>query len=340
MRDNRWIRRLREEKMQITRRHAIAGALGAMIAPQARANDWPDKPVFWICPFAPGGGADTISRVVGAELSSRFGQRVIVDNKAGGSGLIGTRLIASAPPDGHTVGLLTDVHCVNLALGQDLGYDADKDFTYISQLIRVPMGMFTSAKKPELKTLAGLIAYAKANPGKLTAASIGPATPHHLAVEWLKAIADIDVLIVNFRGIPQGIQALVSGDADLMVMGVGVAADGYIAQGLIYQVGVATQERMANMPNVPTFIEQGIPDFELVSWYGLVGPAGFPQSVLTRWHSDLVASLESPDVRRRIEATGAGIAPSSPTDYAAWVRKESDKFKKIVAMTNGNTKTR
>jgi tripartite-type tricarboxylate transporter receptor subunit TctC len=326
--------------MQITRRQAIAGALSATVALPALAQDWPTRPVFWICPFAPGGGADTISRLVGGELANRFGQRVIVDNKAGGSSLIGTRLIASAPPDGHTVGLLTDVHCVNLALGQDLGYDADKDFTYISQLIRVPMGMFTSAKHPYLRTLPELIAYAKANPGKLTASSIGPATPHHLAVEWLKALAGIDVLVVNFRGIPQGIQALVAGEADLMFMGVGVAADGYIAQGLMHQVGVAARARLPNAPNVPTFIEQGIPDFELISWYGLVGPAGFPPPLLERWHKDVVASLENPEVRRRIEATGAQIAPSAPAEYAALVRRESDKFKKIVALANANTKPR
>jgi tripartite-type tricarboxylate transporter receptor subunit TctC len=326
--------------MPITRRQAIAGALGAMVARPALANEWPTKPIVWVCPFAPGGGADTVSRLVGGELSNRFGQRVVVDNKSGASGLIGTRAIASAAPDGYTVGLLTDVHCVNLALGQDLGYDADKDFTYISQLIRVPMGMFTSAKKAPLRTLPELIAYAKANPGALTAASIGPATPHHLAVEWLKAIAGIDVIIVNFRGIPQGIQALVSGDADLMFMGIGAAAEGFIAQGLMHQVGIATRARLATAPNVPTFVEQGIPDLELVSWYGLVGPAGFPPALLSRWHSDLVASLENAEVRRRIEATGAQIAPSSPADYAALVRAESEKFKKIVALANKNTKAR
>ena len=320
--------------MQISRRQAIAGALSTVVAAPALANDWPTKPVFWICPFAPGGGADTVSRLVGGEVSNRFGQRVVVDNKPGGSSLIGTRLVAQAAPDGYTVGLLTDVHCVNLALGQDLGYDADKDFTYISQLISVPMGMFTSAKKPQLRTLPELIAFAKANPGKLTAASIGPATPHHLAMEWLKAIAGIDVLVVNFRGIPQGIQALVAGDADMMFMGIGSAADGFIAQGQMHQVGTATRARLAKAPNVPTLIEQGIPDFELISWYGLVGPAGFPAPVLKKWHDDLVAALQSEDVRRRIEATGAQVAPSSPADYAAWVRKESDKFKKIVALVN------
>ena len=125
-----------------------------------------------------------------------------------------------------------------------------------------------------------------------------------------------------------------------MFMGVGVAADGYIAQGLMHQVGVAARTRLANAPNVPTFIEQGIPDFELISWYGLVGPTGFPKPLHDRWHSDLVASLENPEVRRRIEATGAQIAPSSPANYAAWVRAESDKFKKIVALTNANAKPR
>lgn len=326
--------------MQITRRQAVSGLLGSLIATPTKANHWPNRPLTWICPFAPGGGADTVSRLVAGELGNKIGQRIVVENKVGGSSLIGTRLIAQSAPDGHTVGLLTDVHCVNLALGQDLGYDADKDFTYISQLISVPMGMFTSAKKPQLRSLPELIKFAKANPGKLTACSIGPATPHHLAVEWLKAIVGIDVLVVNFRGIPQGIQALVSGEADLMFMGIGSAADGFIAQGLIHQVAIATPQRLTTALNVPTFIEQGIADFELISWYGLVGPAGFPQPLLKRWHDEVVDSLQAPDVRRRIESTGAQIAPSSPADYAAWVRKESDKFKKIVALANAATKSR
>ena len=186
--------------------------------------------------------------------------------------------------------------------------------------------------------MPGLIAYAKANPGKAHGGIDRPRDPHHLAVEWLKAIAGIDVVVVNFRGIPQGIQALAAGDADLMFMGVGVAADGYIAQGLVNQVGVASRTRLPNAPNRPTIIEQGIPDFELISWYGLVGPAGFPKAVHDRWHRDLVATLETPDVRRRIEATGAQVAPSAPADYAAWVRSESDKFKKIVALANTNRK--
>ena len=123
-----------------------------------------------------------------------------------------------------------------------------------------------------------------------------------------------------------------------MFMGIGSAADGFIAQGQMYQVGIATRARLANIPTVPTFIEQGIPDFELVSWYGLVGPAGFPPPILSKWHSDLVASIETPDIRRRIEATGAQVAPSSPADYAKWVRGESDKFKRIVALANSNKK--
>ena len=271
--------------------------------------------MFWICPFAPGGGADTVSRLVGGELANRFGQRVVVDNKPGGSGVIGTRLIAQAAPDGYTVGLLTDVHCVSLALGQDLGYDADKDFTYISQLIRVPMGMFTSAKNPELRTLPELIDFAKANPGKLTAASIGPATPHHLAVEWLKAIAGIDVVVVNFRAFRRASRPWCRRR--------GPDVHGHrLGRRRLHRTRPDVSGRHcdtrapANIPNVPTFIEQGIPDFELVSWYGLVGPAGFPQPLLSRWHSDLVASIEAPDIRRRIEATGAQVAPSSPADYA------------------------
>jgi tripartite-type tricarboxylate transporter receptor subunit TctC len=318
----------------------MAGVLGAVLGQPARADDWPSRQIFWICPFAAGGGADTISRLVGAEIGNLFGRQVLIENKPGASGLIGTRQIAAAAPDGYTVGLLSDIHCVNLAQGQQLGYDAEKDFTYISQLIRVPMGLYTSGKRPYLRTLPDLIRFAKANPGKLTAASIGPATTHHLAMEWLKAIEGIDVIIVNFGGIPQGVQALLSGDADMMFMGVSVSADAYIAQGLVYQVGVATRERLASAPNQPTFIEQGIADFELISWYGLIAPAGLPEPVLRRLHSSLTSSLESPRIRRRIEETGVQVASTSPTDFAAMVRASTAKYKKIVALTNADAKGR
>ena len=195
---------IREEPMKITRRQALAGALGTAFASlRSRRNGRPSQ-----C------SGSAHSRRVAAQIPFwaagwRVGQPIWTAGRGRQQArrISGDRYAADRPgrPDGYTVGLLTDVHCVSLALGQDLGYDADKDFTYISQLIRVPMGMFTSAKNPELKTLPSLIAYAKANPGKLTAASIGPSTPHHLAVEWLKAVADIDVVAVNFKGIPQGI---------------------------------------------------------------------------------------------------------------------------------------
>ena len=324
--------------MQLTRRQAMAGVLGAMVASRARADDWPTRQIFWICPFVAGGGADTVSRLVGAEIGKRFGRQIVIEDKPGASGLIGTRQIAAAAPDGYTVGLLSDIHCVNVARGKELGYDADKGLAYISQLIRVPMGLYTSAKRPNLRTLPELIQTAKANPGRLIAASIGQATTHQLAMEWLKGVAGIDVLVVNFGGIPQSVQALISGDADMMFMGVSGSADSYIAQGLIYQVAVATRTRLPSAPNQPTFIEQGIPDFELISWYGLIGPAGIPQPVLNRWHGDLVATLEIPEVRSRIEATGVQVTTSPPTDFAAMVRATTEKYEKIVALANTDAK--
>lgn len=331
-----------EKPMRITRRQAMVGGFGLLAAPSAHAQveapipGWPSRIISWICPFAAGGGADTISRVVSAALSEHLRHRVIVDNRPGASGLIGTRAIASAAPDGYTVGLLTEVHCVSHALGQELGYDADKDFTYISQLIRVPMGMFTSGKRSQLRNLGELITFAKANPGKLTAASIGPGTPHHMAVEWLKKAAGIDVLVVNFRSIPQGIQALLSGDADMMFMGLSVAANDYVAQGSMHQVAVTTRTRLPTSPSVQTMIEQGLADFELVSWYGLVGPSGIPEPVLDLLHSKLIAALNAPETRRRIESTGAQVAPSSPPEFAALVRADTNRFKTIVALTKEN----
>lgn len=302
-------------------------------------DKWPQRPLNWVVPFGPGGGADTVSRLIAANVSQALGKEVVVFNKPGGSSTIGTRQIAEAVPDGYTVGLLTDTHPVNVANGQIIPYDALKDFAYITQLIRVPLVLYTNGKRPELKALASLIAYAKKNPGKLTAASIGPTTPHHFAIEWFKALADLDIVVVPFRSIPEALQAIVAGHADMMFMGVGVAED-YANRGIINRIGVTSRQRMPANPDVKTFVEQGFPSFEMVSWYGLVAPAKTPTPLLKRWHELVTSALNDPKIRAMIEVTGAEPAPSTPEAYHELVVKEIDKYKKIVALIDERRKAK
>jgi tripartite-type tricarboxylate transporter receptor subunit TctC len=294
----------------------------------APAQSWPTRPITWIVPFGAGGGADTVSRIAAAALADDLKTSIVIENKPGGSSMIGTRAIATAEPDGYTVGLLTDVHPVNVATGQNIPYDVFRDFAFISQLITVPMTLFGSPQK-SLKTLKDVIAYAKANPGKLTAASIGPATPHHLTMQWLESAADVSFTIVPYRSIPQGLQALVTGEADLMFVGAGVGDD-LVDSGKIVQLGVALRERSPRMPKVPTLIEQGVADFEQISWYGLVAPKATPQPILARLHQGLESVAANETIRQRLQTAGAALTLSRPDQFEQMVRDSVDRFQKIA----------
>jgi tripartite-type tricarboxylate transporter receptor subunit TctC len=294
----------------------------------APAQSWPTRPITWVVPFGAGGGADTVSRIVANALADDLKTSIVIENKPGGSSMIGTRAIATAEPDGTTIGLLTDVHPVNVATGQAIPYDVFRDFAFISQLITVPMTLFGSAQR-SLKTLKDVIAYAKANPGKLTAASIGPATPHHLTMQWLESAADVSFTIVPYRSIPQGLQALVTGEADLMFVGAGVGDD-LVDSGKIVQLGIALRERSPRMPKVPTLIEQGIADFEQISWYGLVAPKATPQPILARLHQGLENVAANETVRQRLQTAGAALTISRPDQFEQMVRDSVDRFQKIA----------
>ncbi len=247
-------------------------------------------------PFGAGGGADVVSRIIAAALGEELKTSFVIENKPGASSTIGTRAIATAEPDGYTVGLLTDVHPVNVATGQAVPYDAFQDLAYISQLITVPMVLYGSPQR-SLKTLKEVIEFGKANPGKLTGASIGPATPHHLTMQWLASMAGVKMTIVPYRSIPQGLQALVTGEADLQWVGAAAGED-LIATGKILQLGVATRQRLSRAPDMPTLIEQGYPGFEMISFYGLVAPKKTPQNIIERLHQALVTISGNPAVSK------------------------------------------
>jgi tripartite-type tricarboxylate transporter receptor subunit TctC len=281
-----------------------------------------------VVPFGAGGGADVVSRIIAAALGEELKTTFVIENKPGASSTIGTRAIATAESDGYTVGLLTDVHPVNVATGQAVPYDAFQDLAYISQLITVPMVLYGSPQR-SLKTLKEVIEFGKANPGKLTAASIGPATPHHLTMQWLASMAGVRMTIVPYRSIPQGLQALVTGEADLQWVGAAAGED-LIATGKILQLGVATRQRLSRAPNMPTLIEQGYPGFEMISFYGLVAPKKTPQNIIERLHQALVTISGNPAVRQRVEAAGATLTITKPAEFEQLMRDSMAKFQRIA----------
>jgi tripartite-type tricarboxylate transporter receptor subunit TctC len=306
----------------------IAACL-CIAATVAHAADWPTREIKWIVPFGPGGGADVVSRIVAAELSKRLGKQVIVENKPGASSVIGTRQIAEATPDGYTIGLLTIVHPVNVAVGQQLPYNVDQDFAFLTQLIQAPMMLIANAKR-SFHSVKDLVAYAKANPGKLTAGSIGPATPHHLLLQWLANVAGIQMVIVPFRSIPEALQATISGEVDMMLLGVGGGADKFVENGTLTLLGVTSRTRLADMPNVATIAEQTVPNFIEESWYGLVAPVRTPPDIVKHLGDEVRAVLKDDGVKSRIKAAGAEAKPTSEQEFIDIVHTDTKKYEAIV----------
>jgi tripartite-type tricarboxylate transporter receptor subunit TctC len=309
---------------------ALLAALPLSLA-GAAAQDFPSRPATWIVPYPPGGGADTISRLVTAEIAKRLGQPVVNENKPGASTQIGLKAVAEARPDGHTIGMMTADINVTSALLPSAPFDLERDFAYITQIIDVPMVMVANSKAP-FTNLKELVAYAKANPDKITAASIGATSIHHVGMEWFKKLAGLDFLVVPYRGTGPGLQGLLANEVQLMFMGVGVG-DEFVANGTLRNIAVGSATRIAKAPNVPTFVEEGYPTFDLVSWYGMVAPPRTPAAALSRWSKEIHAALADPEIHRRVEATGAVIRVGTETELAALVRSETQKYKEVARLT-------
>lgn len=304
----------------------------APVASQEAAKAWPTRPVTVIVPYPAGGGVDTVARILTNDLSHRLTQQFLVENKPGAATIIGTQVIAAAQPDGHSFGIVTDSHAINPGYGRSMPYDSAKDFAVVTGLIRVPLVLIVNAGKLKVRSLSELIAEAKRNPGGLTFASLGPGSPHQLAFEWLRTLAGINVRIVPYRGIAPALQDVVGGQVDMMLVGVAVA-DGFIAEGKVRPIAVTSKTRLSRSPDVPTVAEQGLPDYEIVTWYGAVAPAKVPAPILARLRQEVRRSLDSPDVRRRIEETGAEVYQGSAEDFAAFMAEEAKKYARVIQLT-------
>lgn len=298
---------------------------------------WPDRPIHLIVPYPPGGGTDLLARVIGAQLEKSLGQPVIVENKPGGSTIIGTAALTSAAPDGYTLGMVFDSLAINAVLGMKTPYDPDADFAPIIKLAYVPLVLTVNTAQVPMKTLPELVAYTKKNPGWFTFGSLGPGSPHEIGFLWLKAMSQMDALVVPYKGIAPALQDLVAGQIKGMFVGVSVA-DAYIAEGRLRTLGVTSPQRLINAPGVPTIAEQGYPEYDFVTFYGLAAPKGTPPEVVDRLNKEINRILQLPDVRDRIEKSGAVAGGGTQQEFAKFLTANIKKFDKIMSITGDKPK--
>ena len=289
----------------------------------AQAQAYPTKPIRIIVPYPPGGGIDVLSRVLGERLSQRLGQPVLVDNRPGGGTILAAEQAARATPDGYTLMVTTDATLsVNPYLYSKLPYDPVKDFAPITQLVLLNQLLLANPAVPA-NSLKELIAYAKANPGKLNYASYGSGSQPHLAMEMLKSQAGIDIVHVPYKGIPQAVPAAIAGEVQLTFSGA-ASSQAYLKAGRLKALAVGGKNRLALLPDVPTFAEAGFPDVPANAWFGLFAPAATPRDIVIKLHAETVRILRDPEfMQKEITAKGYQLVASTPEEFTAFLVTDS-----------------
>lgn len=316
---------------------ALAAAL-AFVATPALAQGFPSKPIRIVIPFPPGGGTEVVARSLGDQMSKTFGQPVVVENRPGGNSVIASEVVAKAAPDGHTLLMTTDFHAINAAFGISLPYDSMKDFAFVAQLTTSPL-MLVAHPSTGARTLAELIEAARANPGKLSFASLGSSSPHYLGFEWFKQLAGIKMIDVPYKGGGQAAADVLGGQVNLMYI---VAGNGIrqARAGKFVAIAVTSEKRAPVAPEVPTIAESGFPGYALVNWYALLAPAGTPRDAVMKLNAEIVRALRLPAVIERLSGAGLDASPSSPEELEAHVRREMEKYRRIIALTGAKPEGR
>ena len=296
----------------------------------AGAADYPNRTITLIVPYPPGGGVDAMARVVGQKLSEVLKQQVVVDNRGGAGGTLGTRAVAKAAPDGYTLLLgHTGTISINPSLyGANAGYDPRKDFAPIGMVASMPVALLAHPSFPA-KSIAEVIALAKKEPGKLNFGTSAVGTGGYMCAELFKSVAGVDVAIIPYKGTAPVMNDLLGGHVPV-AFGVLPPALGNIAAGNLRVIAVTSAKRFSLLPDVPTFDESGLPGFEAVLHYGLLAPAGTPKEIVDRLGLELRKLVQSDDVKQRIHAEGGDPMTSTPAEYAADIDKEETKWSGLV----------
>jgi tripartite-type tricarboxylate transporter receptor subunit TctC len=308
-----------------------AVALAAMPVPalaQTASSDYPSHPIKIIAPVQPGGGVDLVARTVADRLGRALGVAVVVENQSGGGGVVGSLATARAAPDGYTLMVgYVGTHGTNPAV-RKLPYDAVKDFTPIAMVAGTPNILIVPPSVP-VSTLQEFVAYVRANPGKLSYGSAGPGTLTHLAMEQLKVSANLDIIHVPYRGIGPAITDILGGQTQALFPGLAAALP-HIKAGKMKPLAVTGTRRHPLLPDVPTFEESGYSGFDGVQWYGIVGPANLPASVVKRLNEEIDKMLQSPDLAERLSGEALQPMPMSPEQFGAYMRDDIAKWSKLA----------
>lgn len=299
------------------------------LAVLAQAQDYPAKPIRLIVPFAAGGPMDIMSRAIGEKLTTNLGQQVVVDNRGGAGGGIGTEIAAHAAPDGYT--LLTGhigTHAINVSLYTRLGYDPVRDFAPITLIATLPLALVVNASVPT-RSVRELIALAQARPGQINFASAGSGGPTHMAGEMFKSLAHIDIVHVPYKGNAAALTDLIAGRVQMMFSNL-LTSMPHVKAGKLRAIAISSAQRSPQAPDLPTVAESGVPGYDLTPWYGLFAPAGTPRGIVTRLNREAGRILNAPEMKSRFAAQGIDLVTSTPEEFGTLIRTEIPKWRKVV----------
>jgi tripartite-type tricarboxylate transporter receptor subunit TctC len=308
---------------------AVLVASAALAAAPALAQSWPTRPVRVIVPYPPGGGNDNLARIFAQKLGERLGQPFVVENKPGAGTLIGSEAAAKSAPDGHTLLLSSIVtHALAPALYPKIPYDPLRDFVAVTTLAVAPTVLVVNPAFPA-KSVQEIVTLARANPGKYTFPSGGNGTTPHISGEIFKAMTGTDLLHVPYKGGGPALADLIGGQVNMM-FDTAASAMPHVRSGKLRAIAIATPKRHPEFPDVPTFAEQGLPDYSINSWYSLHAPAGTPRDVVNRLHAEVVEVLKMPDVVERLKTLNADPGGMPPAEFDAFVRAELQRYGDVI----------
>lgn len=301
----------------------------------AHAQDFPAKPIKLIVPFPPGGPNDIIARVVGAKMSELLGQPVVIDNRGGAGGVIGTDAVAKAEPDGYTIAITSaGALAISKSLQQKVPYDSLKDLKPVTLVAKVPELLVVANNVPA-SSMKELLALAKSKPGKLNFASTGPGSMPHLAGELFKISAGIDIVHVPYKGAAPAVNDIIGQQVEMVFLDIPVLLP-QVQAGKVKPIAIGSRERVPSLPNVPTTGEVGLPQIEAENWYGMVVPAATPPAVVAKLHKAAVDALKTAEVKDKLSSQGAILVGNTPEEFAAYIQSEIDKWGKVAKAANIN----
>jgi tripartite-type tricarboxylate transporter receptor subunit TctC len=309
----------------------LVATLSLMLAPSAFADDYPNRPVRLIIPFPPGGSNDVVGRLVAQQLSTKLGQQVYVDNRAGAGGTIGTEACATAAPDGYTICVISIAHAVNPALYQ-LKYDPIKSFTPISIFATGPNVLVVNPTSP-IRSVKDLLALAKEKPGELNYASAGVGSFQHLGAELFKLQAHVNLVHVPYKGGGPAMQDVIAGHVKIMFSSL-VQTTPFIKSGQLIALGTGGAKRSPVLPDVPTIAEAGVPGYVADNWWGLAAPVGLPKPIIDKLFTATQAALKAPELQAQFEREGAATVEMSTAEFGEYIKTEIEKWGRVVKEGN------